>query len=211
MQKWLCGEMQEKEGCWLYCVPGKGHVTRAIDPIRALVERRSVERKVLHRFSDVLACSTDQNRSFVCPQCEQGSIGEVCDAERYGSHLLSSNNLNNFENIEALMKRLCNSDIALVCLRTVPVRELHETILFKIFTIQAARKDIACSLSNALLKIINDFTTATNEESRRTLLVSLFARLPSLSASDSAIGRPSWRVTKRSSRGASTHATSTAF
>lgn len=43
----------------------------------AFVDRLIVERIVLHLVPDVLACSTNQKRSFICPRREQGSIVEV--------------------------------------------------------------------------------------------------------------------------------------
>lgn len=41
------------------------------------VEKRSIERFLLHRVSDLLACGTNQKRLFLCPGLEQGSFIKV--------------------------------------------------------------------------------------------------------------------------------------
>lgn len=82
----------------------------------------------------------------------------------------------------------------------VPVWKSDEPTASTTATIRAVRKDKPCFLSKAALKLITDFTIATNKKSQRTFLFTLFVRLLTLSTSVSATRQHLRHVTHRSCR-----------
>lgn len=70
-------------------------------------------------------------------------------------------------------------------------------------TIHTADEDTPCFFIDATVKFITDCTTLPKKESQRSILVTLFSRLLSSSASVYAIGPPSCHVARRTNRGAS--------
>lgn len=83
----------------------------------ALIEKWSVERTVLHLVPHVLACGTDQWRSFFCPGRERGSIVVMKNVERPKFHPLPINILRIIEHVEAVKEKLCYVDKMPVYLR----------------------------------------------------------------------------------------------
>lgn len=89
--------------------------------------------------------------------------------------------------------------------KLLQVGKPDETMFSTIYLIQAARKKTSCFLKSAARKFITDFIIAKSKQLRRTIRVTLFAWLLSLSASVITIGHPSCCVMHRTSGEASTH------
>lgn len=79
---------------------------------------------LLHRVPNILACGTDQKHYFQCLGQEQGSIFGMWDVEHPRFFLLSISILNNIEIIGMLKEKLCQPDIALVCLWAIASQEV---------------------------------------------------------------------------------------
>lgn len=107
----------EKKSCWLYSVPGSGHVTRTKNPFRSCwkTERGTIcassvfgPTRLRHGPKAVLLLSRTK-KSFI-------HVDWVAKHRR--SRLLSIDILK-IENIGTRKENLCKPDIVLVCLRTI--------------------------------------------------------------------------------------------
>lgn len=121
------------------------------------------------------------------------------------------NGLNNFDNIGEVKGKLGQPCIALVRLRAIAGQKLGRNHVPNNIHHPYSEEGHTILLSDAGLKFITDFIIATIQELRRTMLVTLFARLVSFGASASAIGQPSCCVMHRHCREASAHTISAAF
>lgn len=95
-------------------------------------------------------------------------------------------------------------DTALILLKPVAVQTAGQNHFLDNNHHLGCGKDKTCFFSIASLKFITDFTHTTKREFRCTMLVILYARLLSWSASASATGLPLCRVAHRACKVAST-------
>lgn len=85
-----------------------------------------------------------------------------------------TNILNHTADIGPFKERIHRYDKMLLCRRAFDGHLYVQNYVLKISTIRTARKDTACSIANAALKFILNFTIETIMEMRRTMLLPFF-------------------------------------